>query len=83
MENFVFYEPLRQLREIVGSGGIGEPVGFAMKMVGTGLGGWDVPLDTWQWQIGHGQGRARDPHVRRRVAQVRGGDVAVRPGSTR
>jgi len=51
MENFVFYEPLRRLKEIVASGVIGEPVGFAMKMVGTGLGGWDVPLNTWMWQM--------------------------------
>jgi predicted dehydrogenase len=51
MENFVFYEPLRRLKEVVESGVIGEPVGFAMKMVGTGLGGWDVPLDTWMWQM--------------------------------
>jgi predicted dehydrogenase len=51
MENFVFYEPLRRLKQIVESGAIGDPVGFAMKMVGTGLGGWDVPVDTWLWQI--------------------------------
>jgi predicted dehydrogenase len=51
MENFVFYEPLVRMKQIVESGAIGAPVGFSMKMVGTGLGGWDVPLDTWRWQM--------------------------------
>jgi predicted dehydrogenase len=51
MENFVFYEPLIRLKEVVSSGVIGTPVGLAMKMIGTGLGGWDVPTDTWLWQM--------------------------------
>jgi len=51
MENFVFYEPLIRLKEIVESGAIGEPVGFHVKMVGTGVGGWDVPIETWMWQM--------------------------------
>jgi predicted dehydrogenase len=59
MENYHFYPPLIRLKEIVESGEIGEPVGFHMKMVGTGLGGWDVPAETWIWQMedaanGHG-----------------------------
>lgn len=56
MENFVFYEPLVRLREIVTSGVIGTPVGLSMKMVGTGLGGWDVPVDTWLWQMDMARG---------------------------
>jgi predicted dehydrogenase len=55
MENFLFYEPLQRLRAVVQSGELGEPVGFAMKMVGTGVGGWDVPLETWLWQIDEGR----------------------------
>lgn len=51
MENYLFYPPLIRLKEIVESGEIGEPVGFHMKMVGTGLGGWDVPAETWIWQM--------------------------------
>jgi predicted dehydrogenase len=51
MENYLFYEPLRVLREVVESGAIGEPAGFHMKMVATGNGGWDVPLETWRWQF--------------------------------
>ena len=51
MEDYLFYEPLEKLKEIVESGAIGDPVGFHMKMVGTGNGGWDVPVETWMWQL--------------------------------
>ena len=43
MENYIFYEPLVTLKEVVESGGIGEVSGYHMKMVGSGRGGWDVP----------------------------------------
>jgi hypothetical protein len=39
MENYVFYEPLRKLKEIAASGELGEVSGYHMKMVGTGRGG--------------------------------------------
>src|SRR4051812_33128491 len=42
-ENYIYYQPLRRLRDVVHSGDIGDVAGFHMKMVGTGLGGWDVP----------------------------------------
>lgn len=51
MEDYLFFEPLQKLKEIVGSGEIGDPVGFHMKMTGTGRGGWDVPVETWIWQL--------------------------------
>jgi predicted dehydrogenase len=51
MENYLFYEPLRRLKETVESGAIGEVVGYHMKMVGSGLGGWDVPGDSFEWQL--------------------------------
>jgi len=51
MENYVFYEPLRRMKDLVEAGDIGEVAGFHMKMVGTGLGGWDVPWQTWLWQF--------------------------------
>lgn len=58
MENFLFYEPLMKLKQVVESGDLGDPVGFAMKMVGTGVGGWEVPFDTWLWQMAEvGEGR--------------------------
>jgi predicted dehydrogenase len=59
MENYIFYEPLVRLKEIVESGAIGEVGGYHMKMVGSGLGGWEVPTSSYRWQfmqIGHGRG---------------------------
>jgi predicted dehydrogenase len=51
MENYVFYEPLRRLKEIVSSGEIGEVAGYHMKMVGSGRGGWEVPASSYEWQL--------------------------------
>ncbi len=50
MENYLFYEPLRKLKETVESGEIGEVAGYHMKMVGSSHGGWDVPISSWLWQ---------------------------------
>jgi predicted dehydrogenase len=50
MENYLFYEPLIRLREAVQSGELGAISGYHMKMVGSGKGGWDVPLSSWRWQ---------------------------------
>ncbi len=51
MEPYLFFEPLQVLKKIVESGEIGEVAGFHMKMVGTGVGGWDVPWRTMEWQF--------------------------------
>jgi len=51
MENYIFYEPLVKLKEIVESGEIGDVSGYHMKMVGSGRGGWDVPTSSWEWQF--------------------------------
>jgi predicted dehydrogenase len=51
MENYLFYEPLRTLKATVESGQIGEVSGYHMKMVGSGRGGWDVPMSSWEWQF--------------------------------
>jgi predicted dehydrogenase len=51
MENYLFFEPLIRLRETVQSGALGEISGYHMKMVGSGKGGWDVPLSSWRWQF--------------------------------
>ena len=51
MENYIFYEPLCKLKEVVESGEIGEVSGYHMKMVGSGRGGWDVPASSWEWQV--------------------------------
>jgi predicted dehydrogenase len=51
MENYLFYDPLRKLKEVVESGEIGAVAGYHIKMVGTGLGGWEVPLSSLHWQL--------------------------------
>ena len=51
MENYLFYEPLRKLKETVESGELGEVSGYHLKMVGSGRGGWDVPMSSYQWQF--------------------------------
>jgi predicted dehydrogenase len=51
MENYLFYEPLRKLKETVESGDLGAVSGYHMKMVGTGRGGWDVPASSYEWQV--------------------------------
>jgi predicted dehydrogenase len=51
MENYIFYEPLRKLKETVESGQLGEVSGYHMKMVGSGRGGWDVPTSSYEWQF--------------------------------
>ncbi|MEY2448361.1 MAG: hypothetical protein QOH79_1837 [Acidimicrobiaceae bacterium] len=51
MENYVFYEPLRKLKETVESGELGEVSGYHMKMVASGRGGWDVPASSYEYQF--------------------------------
>ena len=51
MDNYLFYEPLVKLKEIVASGELGEVSGYHMKMVASGRGGWDVPGSTYEWQF--------------------------------
>ncbi len=51
LEDYLFYAPLVQLREVVDSGVIGTPAGVHMKIVGTGRGGWDIPLSSYLWQF--------------------------------
>ena len=51
MENYLFYEPLRQLKATVESGAIGDVSSYHLKMVGSGRGGWDVPMSSYQVQF--------------------------------
>ncbi len=51
LEDYVFFPPLVRLQEIVRSGELGEPVGMHLKVVNTGLGGWDVLPTAWEWQL--------------------------------
>jgi predicted dehydrogenase len=51
MENYLFYEPLLKLKRIVDSGELGPIVGYHMKMVASGRGGWEVPGDSYEWRF--------------------------------
>lgn len=51
MENYLFYEPLVKLKEIVDSGELGEISGYHMKMVASGRGGWEVPGSSYDWRF--------------------------------
>ncbi len=51
MENYLFYEPLRKLKATVESGAIGDVSGYHLKMVGSGRGGWDVPMSSYEVQM--------------------------------
>jgi predicted dehydrogenase len=51
MENYLFYEPLQKLKEIVDSGELGEISGYHVKMVASGRGGWEVPGDSYEWRF--------------------------------
>ena len=51
MENYIFYEPLVKLKALATSGDLGAISGYHMKMVGSGLGGWDVPSSSYHYQI--------------------------------
>jgi predicted dehydrogenase len=51
MENYLFYQPLQRLKAVAESGEIGDVVGYHMKMVGVGNGGWDVPWSSFEYQM--------------------------------
>ena len=79
MENYIFYEPLVRLKDVVASGELGEVSGYHMKMVGY-----------WAWGLGRSGQQLRvaipadavgprHPRLRRRVAQAGHGHLALRP----
>jgi predicted dehydrogenase len=51
MENYLFYEPLQKLKATIEDGTIGDVVGYHLKMVASGRGGWDVPMSSYEWQF--------------------------------
>ena len=51
MENYLFYQPLQKLKEVVDSGALGPVAGYHMKMVATGRGGWEVPAGSYELQF--------------------------------
>ena len=59
MENYLFYEPLQKLKGLVDAGELGEIVGYHLKMVANGNGGWEVPWEVYEDQFAlrdHGRG---------------------------
>ena len=55
LEDYLCYPPMARLGDIVRSGEIGEPVGCHMKIVATGLGGWEVLPESYEWQFQQAQ----------------------------
>jgi UDP-N-acetyl-2-amino-2-deoxyglucuronate dehydrogenase len=51
LEDYRCYPPMVTLGRLVRDGEIGEPVGCHMKIVATGLGGWDVLPESYEWQF--------------------------------
>jgi predicted dehydrogenase len=51
MENYLFYEPLMQLKTVIDGGELGDVSGYHMKMVASGRGGWEVPGSTYERQF--------------------------------
>jgi predicted dehydrogenase len=51
-ENFVFYPPYRKAKELIEANEIGEPLSINIKL-GSGVGGWKVPLKTFLWKLNH------------------------------
>ena len=51
LEDYLCFPPLVKLHQIVSSGEIGTPVGLHMKIVATGRGGWEVPIESYRWQF--------------------------------
>lgn len=49
-ENFVFYPPYVRAKEIMEKGDIGEPLCIRTR-IGSGYGGWEVPLRAWAWRL--------------------------------
>ena len=59
MENYLFYEPLQKLKATIEDGTIGDVVGYHLKMVASGRGGWDVPMSSYEWQFKQMRDHAR------------------------
>jgi predicted dehydrogenase len=51
LEDYLCYPPIVRLGELVRAGEIGEVVGCHMKIVATGLGGWEVLPESYEWQF--------------------------------
>ena len=51
LEDYLAYPPLVRLHDLIDEGAIGTPVGCHMKIVATGMGGWEVSPESYEWQF--------------------------------
>jgi len=51
MENYIFYPPIRKAKELIDAGTIGIPITMRIKFISGSDGGWDIPLETWEWRM--------------------------------
>jgi len=50
-ENFRFYPPYVKAKELLEEGAIGPPSFIHIKLCSSLSGGWNVPLDAWEWRF--------------------------------
>jgi len=50
-ENFVFYPPHVKARELIDKKEIGTPSMVVIRVGNCGVGGWEIPGDTWAWRF--------------------------------
>lgn len=82
LEDYLCYPPIVKLSEIVRSGEIGEPVGCHMKIVATGLGGWEVLPESYEWQFRAGTRRPGHAGLRPRMAPAGHRPLPLRTSAT-
>jgi predicted dehydrogenase len=51
IENYIFYPPLRKVKEMIEAGAIGEPVNLRIKFISGSRGGWEIDPRTWEWRM--------------------------------
>ncbi len=50
-DNYVAYPPIVLARKLIDDGEIGDPQMLRMKMINSPLGGWDMPVASYDWRF--------------------------------
>jgi predicted dehydrogenase len=50
-ENYVFYPPHVKAKELIEKKEIGKPSMLVMRLGNCGIGGWEIPGETWAWRF--------------------------------
>jgi predicted dehydrogenase len=50
-DNYVSYPPIVLARKLIDDGAIGDPQMLRMKMINSPLGGWDMPMASYDWRF--------------------------------